>query len=340
MPLVSICLPNLNNREFLDARLSSITSQTVSNWELIVVDSYSDDGAWEFLQAASAAEPRMQISQAPRGLYAGWNRCITKAKGEFVYIATSDDTMRPDCLELLIQALQEHDDCQIATCNVDVIDVHGHNKGPSYTWASPEKFFGPLLTQTHVRMAPYDVPVLCGIGCIPTSITGALYRRSVFAEVGLFPENYGSKGDYAWHLKCAFRFNKIHVPHSLATWRIHSSQVTTLLPSVELVVKRHALLRSNFQERCESGRETLSLSFARCARPQVLAGLVTAILSKEAILNRFWNVCRVLRLDPLVLPILLFRLITGSQLSRWLHPDMVERNLIHYALKKKCITNT
>jgi len=50
MPIVSICLPTLNARRYLAPRMESILTQTRTDWELIVCDSYSDDGTWEYLQ--------------------------------------------------------------------------------------------------------------------------------------------------------------------------------------------------------------------------------------------------------------------------------------------------
>ncbi len=106
-PLVSICLPNLNNRRFLEPRMESIMAQTMADWELIVCDSYSDDGAWEYFQAF-AGDQRVQLHQVPReGIYAGWNECLRRACGKYVYIATSDDTMAPECLEKLSAALEK-----------------------------------------------------------------------------------------------------------------------------------------------------------------------------------------------------------------------------------------
>src|SRR5688572_20016405 len=102
-PRVSICLPNLNTRRYLPERIETIVGQTYPDWELIVSDNYSDDGAWEFFEALASKDPRVDAAQAPRqGLYANWNRCIERARGEFVYIATSDDTMAPDCLEKMV----------------------------------------------------------------------------------------------------------------------------------------------------------------------------------------------------------------------------------------------
>ena len=126
MPRVSICLPNLNNRSFLEERLATVYAQTFSDWELVVSDNYSEDGAWELFQAQALQEPRMAIAQAPRsGMYENWNNCVRQARGEFVYIATSDDTMAPDCLEKLLAALEAHPECDLAHCPLRAIDETG-----------------------------------------------------------------------------------------------------------------------------------------------------------------------------------------------------------------------
>jgi len=67
-PLVSVLLPNLNNVRYLPERLETIYSQTVKDWELIIVDSYSDDGAWELLLQHASRESRMRLSPAPRSV--------------------------------------------------------------------------------------------------------------------------------------------------------------------------------------------------------------------------------------------------------------------------------
>ena len=105
--MVSICVPNFNTRAYLPERFNTIFSQTFTNWELIVCDSYSDDGGWEYIEELAKHEPRMRIYQTPRkGIYAGFNDCIKEAKGKYVYIATSDDTMMPDCLEWMVSTLE------------------------------------------------------------------------------------------------------------------------------------------------------------------------------------------------------------------------------------------
>lgn len=86
--------------------MESILGQKLTDWELIVCDSYSDDGSWEYFQRFKD-EPRIRLYEVPReGIYAGWNECLRRAKGEYIYIATSDDTCRPELLEKLVGMLE------------------------------------------------------------------------------------------------------------------------------------------------------------------------------------------------------------------------------------------
>src|SRR5438093_5987405 len=131
MPKVSICVPTLNTRPYLPERFETVFNQTFQDWELVVCDSYSDDGSWEYIQELAAREPRMRISQTPRkGVYAGFNDCIQLARGEYVYIARSDDTMSPDFLEEMVAAFgpqYKPEDHWLANCGIQtVLDVGAH----------------------------------------------------------------------------------------------------------------------------------------------------------------------------------------------------------------------
>lgn len=227
-PQVSVCLPNLNNQAYIKERLESILTQTFTDWELVVVDSYSDDGAWEIIQEYAAKEPRMRIYQAPRqGIYAGINKCIELAKGEYIYIATSDDTMMPDCLEKMVSALNNNPECDLAHCCLEVIDKKG-NIIEDNTWNTWDqcKFFGEYINQEHIRYAPHDGILYCSLGTVYVSLTQLLIRTVVFDKVGYFKTNFSSMADFEWGLRATLLCNTIHVPHYLATWRRHPEQAT------------------------------------------------------------------------------------------------------------------
>src|SRR4029077_585677 len=163
MPKVSICVPNLNTRPYLPERFETVFNQTFQDWELVVCDSYSDDGSWEYIQELAAREPRMRISQIQRkGVYAGFNDSIQLARGEYVYIATSDDTMSPDFLEKMVAALDNNPGCGLAHCCLDFIDEQGMKISSGHCWDKitggrgwddwvTTRFFGDWIKKYHVR---------------------------------------------------------------------------------------------------------------------------------------------------------------------------------------------
>jgi GT2 family glycosyltransferase len=229
-PRVSILLPNLNHRPFLEERLQSILDQTFRDWELIIVDNHSDDGAWEFFKSLPERDPRIRIFQAPRrGMYDNWNNCIRLAKGEYLYIATSDDTMTTDFLERMIRALDENRECDLAHCKLRIIDENGE---PStildWNLFFCTKFFQDWIDRAHIRRAPFDGILHCGVRTVYTSITQLLIRKRLFDRVGLFSIRFGSAADFEWGMRASLLAHTVHVPHCLATWRVHGRQGTDL----------------------------------------------------------------------------------------------------------------
>lgn len=226
-PKVSILLPTLNTLSFLEERFNTILNQTFQDWEVIVVDGYSDDGSWELIQTYAGKDSRIYISQAPReGVYAGINCCLDQAHGDYIYIATSDDTMTPDCLEKMVAALETHPNCDIAHCCLSIIDEIGRPAQKQWHSWSKVRFFGEHIDQQHIRLAPHDGILYCALGTVYASLTQLLIRRNVFAKVGNFSTDFGSHGDFEWGLRVGLASNTIHIPYYLATWRVHSKQAT------------------------------------------------------------------------------------------------------------------
>ena len=145
-------------------------------------DSYSDDGAWDFVRDLAGGEPRMRAWQGPReGTPGSWNPCIQQATGQYVYIATSDDTMAPDCLEKLVAALEGHPECDLAHCRLRRIDEPSGQIDEQW-WR--EHLFalssGELVDIPHLRMAPFDGLLHLSGRSVYTSITQLLIRRELF----------------------------------------------------------------------------------------------------------------------------------------------------------------
>ena len=241
-PRVSVCVPNLNTRAYLPERFRSVFEQTFTDWELLVYDSYSDDGSWEYISELSAREPRMRAWQGEReGTPGSWTPCVRQARGEYVYIATSDDTMPPECLERLVRALDAHPHCAVAHCPLRAVDADGDDVAEVNTWWENGSMFalssGPMLRVPHVRTAPFDGLLHMTGGSVYISITQLLIRRTLFDRIGHFERTWGSVGDFNWCMRAGLAADTVHVPETWGGWRVHTEQATA---TVSWVSASHA----------------------------------------------------------------------------------------------------
>ncbi len=224
-PLVSICLPNLNGRAFLEERMETILAQTFADWELIVCDSYSDDGSWEFFRKF-AGDPRVRLHQVPgEGMYAGWNECLHRARGEYVCFAPSDDTAQPQLLEQLLAPLRRLPEVSVAVCDYQTIDENGQSINMPLE-NSPRLFLGEWMTKPCLRPRLTEFVLHCCFNTIWVTMTAVLFRRSLLEKIGLFRTDRGSVADLEWTLRATLATDVAFVPGRFATWRVHGNQAT------------------------------------------------------------------------------------------------------------------
>jgi len=227
MPEVSICLPVLNTRKFLPERIQSIKDQTFQNWECIVSDNYSEDGSWEYLNEVCGNDPRFFLRQANKnGMYNNWNQCLTTANGQYLYFATSDDTMKPDCIEKLLQGFAEKPHASIMSSIPWIIDENGKELESGGT-GDIERKMSAINSATQL-MNIFDL--VCGAlfrrRTPALSMTQLLIKKEVFEDISYLPETFGSMGDWAWQLLTLANVKWGFVPYQLGSWRRHSEQAT------------------------------------------------------------------------------------------------------------------
>ena len=80
-PRITVAMPVLNGGEYLRCAVASIVNQAYANWELLILDDGSTDGAIEKL--SSAADKRIVVIRdgTRRGIAARLNQAIDLARG-------------------------------------------------------------------------------------------------------------------------------------------------------------------------------------------------------------------------------------------------------------------
>ena len=97
-PLVSVIIPNYNHAPFLKERIDSVLNQSFDNFEVIILDDKSTDHSKEVIESYRNHEKVVHIeynSQNSGSTFKQWDKGLKLAKGEWIWIAESDDVAHP-----------------------------------------------------------------------------------------------------------------------------------------------------------------------------------------------------------------------------------------------------
>ena len=125
-PLVSIIVPTKNSANTLRACLNSIRSQSYQNFELIVVDNFSNDNTREIADAFGAIFYLIGPERCTQV-----NFGVSKAKGKYIYRVDSDFVLEQDVVKEAVER------CEVL--GYDAIIVHNTSDSSVSFWARVRK---------------------------------------------------------------------------------------------------------------------------------------------------------------------------------------------------------
>lgn len=107
--LVSVVMPTYNCASFIAESIESVISQTVTDWEIQIVDDCSTDNTAEILQPYLQKYPTIHYYCLPQngGPAVARTEAIKRATGKYIAFLDSDDLWAPDKLEKQIAFMEK-----------------------------------------------------------------------------------------------------------------------------------------------------------------------------------------------------------------------------------------
>ncbi len=129
-PLISILIPFKNTEAYLHECLNSITNQSYSNWELMIVDDGSTDNSYTIVERFAKVDNRIHVYKNPgTGIIKALRYAYSKSNGELITRMDSDDIMRKNKLRVLSHNLIKHGKGHIALGQVHYFSEQGIGSG-------------------------------------------------------------------------------------------------------------------------------------------------------------------------------------------------------------------
>ncbi len=125
MARLSIIVPVYNVKEYLEKCITSILSQTYTDYELILVDDGSTDGSGEMCDAFALQNDKIKVlHQENHGLAYVRNVGIRIAKSDYIGFIDSDDWIEPEMFAKMLN-VADSNDADIVVCRVRLVESDG-----------------------------------------------------------------------------------------------------------------------------------------------------------------------------------------------------------------------
>lgn len=119
MPTVSVIIPNYNHASYLKQRINSVLQQTFQDFEVIILDDLSPDNSKEIIEQYrnhSKVSHIIYNEENSGSTFKQWKKGIELAKGEWIWIAESDDWCENSFLANLIDVAGKNSKVGLAYC--------------------------------------------------------------------------------------------------------------------------------------------------------------------------------------------------------------------------------
>ena len=171
-PLVSSIMPTYNHGKFIGKAIESVLNQTYTNFELIIIDNFSEDDT-ETIVASYKDDRIIYLKFRNNGIIAASrNYAIKHAKGEYIAFLDSDDLWLPEKLEKQIKILEISNETAMVYTRFKTIEegIISNNTYPKIGRYNSGSIFKPLYLRAFIACSSVMVRknILNGIGFFDT----------------------------------------------------------------------------------------------------------------------------------------------------------------------------
>ncbi len=144
-PLLTIAMPIYNAGKYLRLAVLSIVKQSFSNWELLIIDDGSTDGALS--EIADIDDPRIIVLKdgKNKGLAARLNECIDLARGRYFARMDQDDVSYAERFMQQLNFLNKNPEIDLLAVRAVTIDENDEVTG----------LFPSAMTHTEICTKPW-----------------------------------------------------------------------------------------------------------------------------------------------------------------------------------------
>ena len=225
--MVTVLMAVFNGGSYLKTALDSILSQSLRDFELLVIDDASTDGTAELLGRYAVEDRRVRVLHNGEniGLTASLTFGLKEAKGRYIARLDADDVARPSRLAAQVRFLEERPDVDVVGTWATLIDDKGNECG---SWQLPQSD-GALSWL-----------LLFNNAFVHSSV---MFRKDAALSLGGYSPECKRSQDYDLWLRMAQQGLLGCIPEELVHFRRHDASITALHSPNQVATHNRSAMR-------------------------------------------------------------------------------------------------
>jgi len=207
--LISIITPTFNRFDFIRDAIESVLTQTISNWELLIIDDGSTDDT-KTVVASYLSDPRINyFFQDNQGQATARNNGLMHSKGQYICFLDSDNLWKPKKLEIQYESM-------VSNNNIDVVYGDGetiNESGEVISTANMKRYSGNITEQL--------------LRDNFVSFNTAMVRTACIKGIGGFDNSVRFGDDYDLWLRLSAESRFLYIPEVFEQYRVMSDQISS-----------------------------------------------------------------------------------------------------------------
>ena len=180
-PLISVIIPLFNKAKWISRAIDSVLSQTIQNYEVIVVGGKSVDGGEDVVKMYD--DPRIRlIVEIGSGVSAARNQGVSVARSDLIAFLDADDAWSPEYLETILRLREKYPEAGIYSTG-------RYDHYPSSDMHCSQRRYWGIDTDWE-GIIPSVFECAAKSGCWIGFASAISIPKKIFIEMGGFNERY------------------------------------------------------------------------------------------------------------------------------------------------------
>ncbi len=239
-PLVSFMMPVYNGEEYIKETLDSLQAQTLSDFEVIIINDGSTDSTVDIIESYHDERFKIIHNETNLGITGSLNKGFKVARGKYIARIDCDDLCYPKRLEVQVEHMEKHP--ELVLCGAfrdDILD-------------------GKIKKNTQIPVYSYEV-IKMGLlfGNFFFTHSTLMFRRELFQNLGLEYPEYKCVEDYALEMNILMNAKADLVPEKLVAYRIYAESFSN--KNMDIGIKNAKIIKENYLAQMDVSAETKAI---------------------------------------------------------------------------------